>query len=270
MNAKFEFGWNCHYKSRWDFILNHRGRLTTRRFMSERKLFNRLPYAMKHTLFHPDDLKKLRDKPFSGLFFNFDKYKEEANKHYKEGEYFEAIDLYEQILSVFKWVEFEDKEKNEDFFKAMKLDPLLDKDIKVTEKDLEDDECEIEMRTNLVVTLLMSIGYSFMKMFYFDEAYKCFSYAIELAPIASDAYLRRSQAIMYNKESTIDELKLAVEDVNKAIEKRPKDKFYQQHKTELNAVIQATLTKKITFIKELVERAHYSIELKEKVRERKR
>jgi len=83
------------------------------------------------------------------------------------------------------------------------------------------------MRTNLVVTLLMSIGYCYMKLFYFDEAIKCFSYAIELAPIAADAYLRRSQAIMYNKESTIDELKMAVEDVNKAIDKRPKDKFYQ-------------------------------------------
>ena len=50
---------------------------------------------MKHSLFHPEDLKKLRDKPFSGLFFNFDKYKEEANKSYKEENYFEAIDLYE-------------------------------------------------------------------------------------------------------------------------------------------------------------------------------
>lgn len=50
---------------------------------------------MKHTLFHPDDLKKLRDKPFSGLYFHFDKYKEEANKLYKEGEYFEALEYYE-------------------------------------------------------------------------------------------------------------------------------------------------------------------------------
>jgi hypothetical protein len=50
---------------------------------------------LKHTLFHPDDLKKLRDKPFSGLFFHFDKYKEEANKHFKEGDYFDALEFYE-------------------------------------------------------------------------------------------------------------------------------------------------------------------------------
>ena len=93
---------------------------------------------------------------------------------------------------MFKWLEFTDKEKNEDFFKALKLDPILDKDVKIAEKDLEDDDCEIEMRTNLVVTLLMSIGYSYMKLHYYDEAIKCYTYAIKCAPIASDAYLRRS------------------------------------------------------------------------------
>jgi tetratricopeptide (TPR) repeat protein len=64
--------------------------------------------------------------------------------------------------------------------------------VKLTEKDLADDECEIELRSNLVVTLLMSIGYCYMKLFYFDEATKCFNFAIELMPMASDAYLRRS------------------------------------------------------------------------------
>lgn len=191
-NEKMEFGWNCHYKSRWAFLLNHKGRLTTRKFLLERKLMERLPYPMKHTLFHPDDLKKLRDKPFSGLFFHFDKYKEEANKLYKEGQYFEALEFYEQIMSVFKWLEFTDKEKNDDFFKALKLDPILDKDVKVSEKDLNEDECEIEMRTNLVVTLLMSMGYCYQKLFFYDEALKCFNYALELAPEACDVYVRRS------------------------------------------------------------------------------
>lgn len=178
LNEKMEFGWNCTYKSRWGFLLNNKGRLTTRRYLAERKLLETLPYPIKHTLFHPDDLKKLRDKPFSGLYYNFDKYKEDANKLYKEGEYFEAIEFYEQILTVFKWAEFTDKERKEDFLKALKLDPILDKDIIVTEKDLEDDECEIELRKNLVVTLLLSIGSCFMKLFYFDEAIKCFNYSI--------------------------------------------------------------------------------------------
>ena len=39
---------------------------------------------------------------------------------------------------------------------------------------------------------------------------------------------------MYNKESTINELKLALEDVNKALERRPKDKFFNVSSHKLN------------------------------------
>jgi hypothetical protein len=95
MNTEMEFGWNCRYKSRWDFLFQNRGRMTVKKFNRERKLFNRLPYPVKHSLFHPDDIKKLRDKPFSGLYYHFDKYKEDANKMYDEGKYFDAIDLWE-------------------------------------------------------------------------------------------------------------------------------------------------------------------------------
>ena len=226
----------------------------------------RLPWPMKHTLFHPDDLKKLRDKPFSGLFFHFDKFKEDGNKLYKEAEYFEALEYYEQILTVFRWVEFTDKERNEDFFKAMKLEPLTDKDVRVAEKDLADDECEIEMRTNLVVTLLMSCAYCFMKLFYFHEARKCLDYALELAPTACDAYLRRSQCAMYNKESGMVELKKAVDDANKALEKRPKDKFYNQHKQDLETTIKNYISGRIMFITKLVEKAEAQLQLKEKLK----
>lgn len=55
-----DYGYECAFKSRWAFLLDHRGRLTTRKFRSQRLLLDRLPLAMKHTLFHPDDLKKLR------------------------------------------------------------------------------------------------------------------------------------------------------------------------------------------------------------------
>lgn len=81
------------------------------------------------------------------------------------------------------------------------------------------------------------MGYCYMKLFYYDEAYKCFSYGLELAPYASDCYLRRSQVLMYNKDSDMEDLKQAVNDVNRAIEKRPKDKFYKAQKEELERVI---------------------------------
>lgn len=167
---KLDHGYPAAFKSKWSFLLDNRGRMTQRKFRTQRKLIDKIPYALKHTLFHPDDLKNLRSKPFSGLFFNFDKHKEDANKLYGEGEYFEAIDYYEQILGVFRWVEFTDAKRNEDFFKSLNLEPILDVDIVVKEKDLGEDECEIEMRTNFVATLLLSISYCYMKLHYYGEA----------------------------------------------------------------------------------------------------
>lgn len=111
------------------------------------------------------------------------------------------------------------------------------------------------MRTNLVCTLILNCGYAFMKLFFYDEAYKCFSYAAEIAPVAADAYLRRSQVVMYNKESSMDDLKDAVKDANVALERRPNDRFYKQHKQDLENVINNYLTKKIMFVKEMVSKA---------------
>jgi tetratricopeptide (TPR) repeat protein len=125
----------------------------------------------------------------------------------------------------------------------------------VGEKDLGDDDCEKEMRINMVVTLLLSISYCYLKLHYYAEAQKCLDYAIEIAPIAADAYFRRSQCRTYNRLSTIAELRLAVDDANKAIERRPKDKMYQKHKEHLEHTIQNQIMKQIDFINKLVEKA---------------
>jgi tetratricopeptide (TPR) repeat protein len=158
-------------------------------------------------------------------------------------------------LGVFKWVEFTDEARNKDFLKSLNLDPITDTDVVVKEKDLKDDECEIEMRTNMVVTLLMSMSYCYLKLHYHTEALKCLDYAIELAPVAADAYLRRSQVRMYNKLASISELKLALEDINIAIEKRPKDKLYKQHKELVNETIRNQIAKEVVLVSKLVQKA---------------
>ena len=108
------------------------------------------------------------------------------------------------------------------------------------------------MRTNMVVTLLMSMSYCYLKLHYHTEALKCLDYAIELAPVAADAYLRRSQVRMYNKLASISDLKLALEDINIAIEKRPKDKLYKQHKELVNETIRNQIAKEVVLVSKLV------------------
>jgi hypothetical protein len=60
---------------------------------------------------------------------------------------------------------------------------------------------------------------------------------------------------MYNRESTMADYKLAVEDANAALTKRPNDKFYKTHKLELEQVIQNYVSKKAQFIRELADKA---------------
>lgn len=94
---------------------------------------------------------------------------------------------------------------------------MLDKDVEVCENDLKGDECEIEMRMNMVVQLLLNITYCYMKLFFFDEAKKCLEYIIDICPLATDAYLRRSQLVMYDKESNYKNFEQAIKDADYCI-----------------------------------------------------
>lgn len=60
---------------------------------------------------------------------------------------------------------------------------------------------------------------------------------------------------MYNRESTMADFKLAVADANEALTKRPNDKFYKQHKLDLEQVIQSYVSKKASFIREIADKA---------------
>jgi len=130
----------------------------------------------------------------------------------------------------------------------LNLEPILDKDIVVKEKDLGDDECEIEMRINLVVTILMSLGYCYLRLHNYQEAYRNLDYALTLAPTAADVLFRRSQVFTYHRHSSIAHLKQAMQDVEKAIEKRPKDKIYRQHRDKVDKTIRDRITKEVNFI----------------------
>ena len=83
----------------------------------------------------------------------------------------------------------------------------------------------------------MSMASGYMNLHFYDEAEKCLTHALEIAPYAADAYLRRSQAIMYNFESNMMDYKQALNDLEEAIKKRPNDKFYKQHKQDLDETI---------------------------------
>ena len=62
-------------------------------------------------------------------------------------------------------------------------------------------------------------------------------------------------------------MKQAVQDIDKAIEKRPKDKVYRQHKEKVDQTIRDRLTKEVSFITKLVEKAVGEAALKRRLRQ---
>ena len=78
--------------------------------------------------------------------------------------------------------------------------------------------------------MMLNMSYCYLRIHNHSEALRCLEYGLELAPIAADCYFRRSQVRLYNKKSTVKDLRLAMDDANKALERRPKDKIYHKHK----------------------------------------
>ena len=67
-----------------------------------------------HTLFHEDpNFDKYRTAEFSRLYFFVDDIKSKGNEAYHKGDYYLAIDYYEQCLSLYNWLELRDEKSGE-------------------------------------------------------------------------------------------------------------------------------------------------------------
>jgi hypothetical protein len=67
------------------------------------------PSVLLHTLFHENDrYEKYRNHEFSNLFFFGDEVKSMGNEAYHKGDYYTALDYYEQCLTLYNWLELRD------------------------------------------------------------------------------------------------------------------------------------------------------------------
>ena len=92
-----------------------------------------LPKFIRNTLFLNDDsIKRVRKMNFTQSFIVGEQLKESTEKIYKEGNYYEALQQYILIYSLFRWLEFKDKNKEstllKDVTKIAEM-PIIDDDI---------------------------------------------------------------------------------------------------------------------------------------------
>jgi tetratricopeptide (TPR) repeat protein len=100
----------------------------------------------------------------------------------------------------------------------------------------------------------------YCKLFHFKEALKCCDNALELTKESADIYYRRSQALLYNKGSSYDDLTQAIQDIDIAIEKRPKEEKYKRHKELIIETINAKKEHEKKMIESLINTAAKSFE----------
>ena len=123
-----------------------------------------------------------------------------------------------------------DKKKKEDILKILDLNTIIDDDVYRDEKDLKGDDCEIDTRLSAINNILLNLSCAYMHLAHYEEALQCCNEILRLTNLSVEGYYRRSQIRTYNLKSTYADLELALQDIEKSIEKKPQEKKYLQHK----------------------------------------
>lgn len=119
---------------------------------------NSLPWILKQTAFLNNEmLTKLRNLGDIGsLIFVVDDTKIKGNSAYDMGDYYEALNIYEQVLACFAWLQFKEENMHEKLFTDPELDlsrigteGLVDDDVNFMERRiLNEHDREIETETS--------------------------------------------------------------------------------------------------------------------------
>jgi len=211
-----------------------------------RNNFDSYPIFLKHTLFHNEEkFEKIRKLEVAHRFFVYDKFREQGNKKYNRNKPEEALSLYEHALSCFKWLEIkkdEKKEKEEGDEESKEEDPLeglkpmnralasilSDENVELHDGAELTDQNEIDMRMSMLINIYLALSCAYLKLSHYSAAIVAIDEGLKLNGANSQLYFRRSQARVYNKSATLEDLLKAKEDIEKAIEIKHYEKLFQQ------------------------------------------
>jgi len=147
------------YISRVDFLYNPLHQKRRRAEGDPKKTFlDSLPWIMKQTLFLENEmLSKLRSVRDVGyLIFVTDDTKIRGNRAYDQGDYYEALEVYEQVTACFAWLEFKDRSLKDRLFTDESLDTsrfsvegIIDEDVNFIERPVTNEaDRQIETETS--------------------------------------------------------------------------------------------------------------------------
>jgi hypothetical protein len=262
-NTKFEY----HYEVPLpETIQDFRFNITnySKEGIENSKILRNMPRHLRNTIFIKNDkVEQLRKREFPVLFLLCEEMKEKAYKLYESKKYIEALNLYNVMYSLFKWVVIKDPKKREAFltnYDFKEENNLYDKDIEIRRinTNKENDYEESGFKAYLI-NILKGICYCYMNMRHYSEAVKCMDEAMSYVLVSrGEVLFRRAQAIMYNKFSELKELNQAHADLCQA-KMFKKIELINEHMKDLENLIKEKKYRKFANVKSLFNQTNYAM-----------
>ena len=262
-NTKFEY----HYEVPLpETIQDFRFNITnySKEGIENSKILRNMPRHLRNTIFIKNDkVDQLRKREFPVLFLLCEEMKEKAYKLYESKKYIEALNLYNVMYSLFKWVVIKDPKKREAFltnYDFKEENNLYDKDIEIRRinTNKENDYEENGFKAYLI-NILKGICYCYMNMRHYSEAVKCMDEAMSYVLVSrGEVLFRRAQAIMYNKFSELKELNQAHADLCQA-KMFKKIELINEHMKDLENLIKEKKYRKFANVKSLFNQTNYAM-----------
>ena len=264
-NSKFEY----HYEvpmpeTIQDFrfnIMNY-----TKEGIEKSKFLRKMPKHLRNTIFIKNKrIEDIRNKEFPVIFLICEEMKEKAYNLYESKKYNEALNIFNIMYSLFKWVVIKDPKKREDFlnkYDFQKENSLFDEEIEIrrlnTNKANSYEESGFK---SYLINILKGICYCYMNMRYYSEAVKCMDEAMSYVLISrGEVLFRRAQAIMYNKFSKLNDLNQAQVDLCQAKMFKKID-LINEHIKDIEDLINEKKYRKVGYIKNLFSQTSYAINI---------
>jgi len=232
--------------------------------MQKSKMLRNMPRHLRNTIFIKNEkLEQIRKKEFPIIFLICEEMKEKAFKLYEEKKYNEALNLYNVMYSLFKWVVIKDPKKREAFlnnFDFKEENNLYDSDIEIrrinTNKDNNYEESGFK---NYIINILKGICYCYMSMRHYSEAVKCMDEAMSYVLVSrGEVLFRRAQAIMYNKFSELKDLNQAHADLTQA-KMFKRIELINEHIKDIENLIKEKKYRKFGYVKSLFNQTNYAM-----------
>ena len=187
----------------------------TRDKLKEATWVRNMPNYLRNTLFIKNKkIEEIRKKEYSVIFLIIEDLKEKVYEMYSQKKYQSAINSYTLIYSMLKWIEFKDKEKEKTVLEKIDFsndNAIIDSDIKLNRITTDPTvKYEEDSFKTSVIYILKSLSYCYLHLRHYSQAIKCMEEAYEYATASKpDVLFRKTQAILYNKFSKVEDLEKA-------------------------------------------------------------